>query len=312
MNANLANIIPAEYSDNILPYASTFDESSVIINKTAGTAGSSASYDDSRKFSGAQSIHLINDSSSTELQFNLGTALGHEVTQAGKYRVSLRIMQDQNPLSYIPFILTLNVSLDGVVIPDKEIVMTLPTEDDDNPDGNLIRDLFYTFEGWYEIAPLDVPTVVDYTFTFDGVDTTLGDAEIWIDGFKAEYVDRIANYNGCTAYTRPKNELELLPTATDGNYVVKVDSNTISYNKILEASATLDFPSTLAGAVSDLTIALTGAVVGQTVELGIPASTVGVYTAFVSAADTVTVRFNNTTAGTVDPASGTFTVKIIQ
>jgi hypothetical protein len=86
--------------------------------------------------------------------------------------------------------------------------------------------------------------------------------------------------------------------------------------KALTATAVLDFPSTAAGAASDLTIALPGAALGDCVILGLPnSSTVasGVFSAWVSAADTVKVRFDNTqTVGNLDPASGTFRVAILQ
>jgi hypothetical protein len=78
-----------------------------------------------------------------------------------------------------------------------------------------------------------------------------------------------------------------------------------------KGSGTLDFGSTLANTNSDLTITVTGATDGDPVELGTPnASIIGgtCYTAWVSAADTVTVRFNNYTTGAKDPASGTFVV----
>jgi len=83
---------------------------------------------------------------------------------------------------------------------------------------------------------------------------------------------------------------------------------------ILSGTATLDFPNTLTQTSSDLTITVAGAVVGNAVSLGTPAApnANSSYTAFVSAADTVTVRFNNYSAGAINPASGSFTVKVFQ
>lgn len=82
----------------------------------------------------------------------------------------------------------------------------------------------------------------------------------------------------------------------------------------LSATATLDFPScaTLVGA--DLTIDVPGAVVGNPVAVGTPAAPAAStgYVAFVSAADVVTVRFLNSSAGTVNPASGSFTVTVFK
>jgi len=78
---------------------------------------------------------------------------------------------------------------------------------------------------------------------------------------------------------------------------------------ILSASATLDFPSTLAQTDSDLPITVTGAAPGDTVQLGTPTIplTGSTYTAFASN-DTVFVRFSVYGLAAKDPASGTFKV----
>lgn len=83
--------------------------------------------------------------------------------------------------------------------------------------------------------------------------------------------------------------------------------------KILTATAALDFGLIAAAASADLTITVTGAAVNHSVTLGLPAApTAGiVYQAFVSAADTVTVRATNITAAGIDPASQTFRVTVI-
>jgi hypothetical protein len=82
-------------------------------------------------------------------------------------------------------------------------------------------------------------------------------------------------------------------------------------NHGLPGSATLNFPSTNAQSSADDTIAVTGAAVGDVVSLGVPNAAVNAntsYSAWVSAANTVTVRFNNYSSGTVDPASALFKV----
>jgi hypothetical protein len=78
------------------------------------------------------------------------------------------------------------------------------------------------------------------------------------------------------------------------------------------ATATLNFPSTASGAVADLTVTVTGAAANDTVIVGPPAGSVtstATYTAWVSSANTVTVRFSP--KATEDPASGTFRVTVI-
>lgn len=82
----------------------------------------------------------------------------------------------------------------------------------------------------------------------------------------------------------------------------------------LTATAALNFASINAAASADLTITVAGAAVNDSVALGLPAApTAGiVFNAFVSAANTVTVRATNITAGAVDPASATYRVTVIK
>jgi hypothetical protein len=111
--------------------------------------------------------------------------------------------------------------------------------------------------------------------------------------------------------------------------LVGLSSGTPEYNLSIDASgyviqspvaltnsATLNFGNTAAGAATDLTITVTGAADGDAVALGVPnGSTVanGSFTAWVSATDTVTVRFSNSNLVTaLDPASGTFKVRVFK
>ena len=85
--------------------------------------------------------------------------------------------------------------------------------------------------------------------------------------------------------------------------------------KTLTATASLNFPNTAAQTSSDLTITVTGAADGDVVALGVPIASQNAdscFTAFVSAANTVTVRFNNYSAAPIDPATGTFRVSVIK
>jgi len=84
----------------------------------------------------------------------------------------------------------------------------------------------------------------------------------------------------------------------------------------LTGSSTLDFGSTAAGGVSDLTLTVTGAADGDVVSLGVPNTSMpvsGSFSAWVSATNTVTVRYaNNDLINARDPASGTFKVRVIK
>lgn len=87
------------------------------------------------------------------------------------------------------------------------------------------------------------------------------------------------------------------------------------YRFLLPAQANLNFPNTAAQNSADLTINVPGATDGDAVILGVPIGSQPAntsYSAFVSAANTVTVRFNNYSAAAVDPAAGNFKVAVIR
>lgn len=92
------------------------------------------------------------------------------------------------------------------------------------------------------------------------------------------------------------------------NWVQDVDKNP-------SGSAILNFGPVSAQSFHDLTIPVPGAVTGDCVSLGTSLAPVtpGIaYTAWVSAADTVTVRAHNYTAGALDPSAGTFKAVIVR
>lgn len=105
--------------------------------------------------------------------------------------------------------------------------------------------------------------------------------------------------------------LDALAKAVQGLLVAPVAMPSVAP---IVVTATLDFPNTVAGACSDLTVTVPGAVSGDVVALGVPAASVpanGSYFAWVSAADTATVRFaNNDLVTAYDPASGVFRVAV--
>jgi len=87
--------------------------------------------------------------------------------------------------------------------------------------------------------------------------------------------------------------------------------------RVLKASSTLDFGATAAGASTDLTLTVTGATAGDPVILGVDgsstANTNGSFSAWVSATNTVTIRFsNNDLVSAINPSSATFRVSVIK
>ena len=100
--------------------------------------------------------------------------------------------------------------------------------------------------------------------------------------------------------------------AFNGSGGLQVNSGT-PLLRLLSATAILNFPSIAAAASSDLTVTVTGALVGDSVSLGLPAAPAAgiVFNAFVSATNTVTVRAINITAAAVDPVSATYRATVL-
>lgn len=119
--------------------------------------------------------------------------------------------------------------------------------------------------------------------------------------------------NGTTATVTLPQDLKSTANVTFASLALAASGTAIT--NWIGASATLDFPSTAAQSSSDLTITATGAADGDTVILGVPNAAVNAnacYTAWVSASNTVTVRLNNFSSGSLDPTSGTFRVLVMQ
>lgn len=105
-------------------------------------------------------------------------------------------------------------------------------------------------------------------------------------------------------------------TGNGDSLLIAVTSSNNTFMKIaapITATATLDFPSTVSLAQSTLTVSVTGARPGNTCAVGVPiTSTSGQYTAQCFSNDVVTVIFSNTTSSVIDPASGSYTVRVMR
>lgn len=101
------------------------------------------------------------------------------------------------------------------------------------------------------------------------------------------------------------------PVQSDNGFIVGTGSTVTG---ILLGTATLNFAEIAAAASADLTITVTGAAVGNAVSLGLPAAPAAglVFNAFVSAANTVTIRASNITAAPVDADSASYSVVVIK
>lgn len=106
-----------------------------------------------------------------------------------------------------------------------------------------------------------------------------------------------------------QNEVEAASAAAS-----KAQTTALPASKVLVGSSSLDFPSIAAGASSTLNIVVAGADTTDRVLLTPPSALPNgvIVVAYVSAADTVTVRLNNVTAAAIDPAAMTYLVTVIK
>lgn len=117
-----------------------------------------------------------------------------------------------------------------------------------------------------------------------------------------------------TAIATPATGLHVYQTdSLEGTYI-NTSYGWVQTPNSLTASGTLTFGSTGAGAKSDQTVTLTGAIIGDVVCIGVPTVPAnGVFFGWVSAANTVTIRYiNNDTLTSYTPTVGTYTVKILR
>ncbi|MCR6720397.1 MAG: hypothetical protein NVV59_08895 [Chitinophagaceae bacterium] len=99
------------------------------------------------------------------------------------------------------------------------------------------------------------------------------------------------------------------------NYYITAGGTRYILARTLTADNMLNFGNTTSGNSNDLTITLTGVAEGDPV-IVVPSTSVVLantnYTAFVSSADTVTIRFNNFSITSQDPPNGNFKVVVFK
>lgn len=98
--------------------------------------------------------------------------------------------------------------------------------------------------------------------------------------------------------------------------IVSFNDKPYSYAPILFATATLDFPNTSAGSVNDLTVAVSGASIGDVVGLGVHNDAIvsnGSFTVWISSPGVATIRFmNNALLAGMNPASALFKIVVLK
>ena len=202
-----------------------------------------------------------------------------------------------------------------------------------NPDDGNALDQFYVYVSnssgaaihWRRTVP--VPTVaqgwVNYAFSFVPREVGSTYPQLFFSNadtgdLKSVSLGRVRMYHGKERQIGGKR-----PTVSStAELHAELDSLGIINSSGLVAPVfqSLDFPSVSAHSHQDLTVAVVGAVttpVPDAVVVGLQpgwaAATPGiVLTAHVSAADVVTVRAHNVTAGAINPAASSFTVALVR
>lgn len=104
------------------------------------------------------------------------------------------------------------------------------------------------------------------------------------------------------------------PTPAVSDDDTSIATTAFVHSMFLTATAVLNFGNITPTSTAALTVTVTGAAVGDAVFFGPPAALEAglIPSGFVSAADTVTVRLNNRSAGDIDPASATWRVVVMK
>jgi hypothetical protein len=119
-------------------------------------------------------------------------------------------------------------------------------------------------------------------------------------------------------YTLPTANVNAAANATDlgSGYLEVTNTGAMSWRQAIVTTGNVTFVNTAAQNSNDQTITVTGAVSGDVVSLGVPNGAVltnSAYTAWVSANNTVTIRFNNYSGAAQNPSGPhTFKVQVIK
>lgn len=98
-----------------------------------------------------------------------------------------------------------------------------------------------------------------------------------------------------------------------GNWISALFGCIAGWNKTYTNSAVFDFGNITTLSTATTTVTVTGARSGDAVHVSSGTPTTGIIIdGYVSASDTVTIRAQNFTAGTINPASSTFRVIVFQ
>ena len=146
--------------------------------------------------------------------------------------------------------------------------------------------------------------------------STLGSFPLQLDGSTSSFTQstQVQLPRGTTANRGIAGEGDIRYNSTTDKFEGYENGQWVNVATYLEGSFTIDFPSTAANASNQSIFAFSGAAVGDAVLVAPPSGAAGqgVYFAYVSGSNLITLRFHNDGSGTYDPASGSFVIKVLK
>lgn len=179
----------------------------------------------------------------------------------------------------------------------------------------------FSSDALYGSATVDVASLLDAAgATSSGITVTgaaLGDYVFFSHGVDLAGISATAYVQAAdTVEVRFQNEsggtLDLASTTTRVVVIPKASLSKCFFGRVLQGSATYDAASLADGVGATTTVTVTGAAIGDYAFCSFSLDAQDItFTAWVSAANTVSVRLQNEGAATVDLASGTLRVGVI-
>jgi hypothetical protein len=267
-----------KYSENLFSKEALF-LNQPIVNVTEGSA--TISYDDGIKYNNTLSAFCFMQSyKTTDTTFNFGTTFATTIKNTGNHLFSFRINNPNTTVEFfVPFDMAVNVFVNGN--PTYEITLTSIGDYEVNSKK---------WVAWGQSMSFEIGDEVDFTFkVFADLSYFSNSISFQIGGFKLEFDDR---YLGLPSmYSEPR---DILLTATE----------------------TIDVPSIASNDYTTVVGTLTGAEVGDYVQLTYPTELIalGLLVSYPIVTDTDEISFTiyNPTGGALNPASGDYTFKIIK
>jgi len=186
------------------------------------------------------------------------------------------------------------------------------TPDPDSVTTPTIQDKQVTYAKFQDVPPVTVLGNQHSTLQSVGSITAGADNRFLASRSGALVFDVLADTDIPSSIARDAEVTSAISTALAA-YITQsaADARYVALSNVLNASVTYDPPSLADGAGVTTTVTATGAALGDFALASFSLDLQGIsVTAYVSSANTVSVRFQNESGGTLDLASGTLRVRV--